>query len=158
MTIVLPSQQLHAKNTVIIGLLHVSDGLIHIMFLLRRRRKNGDCSNCSGEILSFVTDVNINDNTEDSNDVNSRSSDFVTSSSFVPSTPLNVTVTSTNFACNTTQSFVLPQIEISLLPHAFSPSARFKNNSNSPYTLHCPMTMPWQCMRIFISGVQAVAV
>jgi hypothetical protein len=66
-------------------------------------------------------------------------SDFITSSGFVSSTPLNVViVTSTNVVPNTTESFVPPQIEIILPPYVFSSSAPFENDSNS--YLHSPLS------------------
>jgi hypothetical protein len=63
--------------------------------------------------LGSVTDLDINngnntDNDNDGNNRNSIPSNFVASSSFVISTPLNVVP-------KITQSFVPPQIEISFL-------------------------------------------
>jgi hypothetical protein len=79
-----------------------------------------------GQSSSSVADVNDgNDDTDDGNDANNSSSDFVTSSNFVTTTPLNVVSTTT------TQSFVPPQIELSLPPHTFSPSISSEDSSYS---------------------------
>jgi hypothetical protein len=86
-------------------------------------------------------------------------SDFATSPSFVPSTPLNVvTVTSTNVISNTTQSFLLPQIETTLLPHTFSPSPPSKDISDSslPSTLHMTNEDAVTMYQNLIEGAQVV--
>jgi hypothetical protein len=112
----------------------------------------------SSNIITNV-DVNNNNNTEDVNDGDNRSSnpsDFVTSSSFVPSTPLNV-VTSTNVVSSTTPSFVPPEIEITIPPHAFSPSIQSEDIPD--FLPHSPLSDDDAAAMYddFIRGAQAPA-
>jgi malic enzyme len=86
-----------------------------------------------GQSWTIVTDVIITNNNNNVNDGNNRSSnpsDFVTSSSFVPSTPSNIiTDTSTNVVSVTTPSFVPPEITIPSC--AFSPCFQSEELSNT---------------------------
>jgi hypothetical protein len=81
---------------------------------LQMENKTKNVPTVRGQNSSIVTniDVNINDNANAANDWDNRSSnpsDFVTSSSFVPSTPLNV-VTLTNVVPSTPQLLFLHKL------------------------------------------------
>jgi hypothetical protein len=87
-----------------------------------------------GQNSSIVTavDVNINNNN------NTNNNNYVNDEGFVTSTTSSNVATSNNVVSVTTPSFVPPKVEFSLPSHAFSPSIRSGEISDSPP--HSPLS------------------
>jgi cytoskeletal protein RodZ len=109
---------------------------------------------------NIIPNINVNNNNNNGDNCSSNPSDFVTSSSFVPSTPFNIiTDSSTNVVSTTTPSFVPSEIEIELtIPsHYYSPSISITETSDSPS--HTPLSNDDVAAMYnnLIRGAQAVA-